>query len=108
MYRRLATIFVVLVALAGTGGCAAIARSSQPPAAVEGVFGTGGVNSGIALSGDGRYEAFTSTSTNLVPLDTNNQADVFLRDHTAGTTERVSVASNEERGERRRPAARGE
>ena len=54
------------------------ARSSQPPAAVEGVFGTGGVNSGIALSGDGRYEAFTSTSTNLVPLDTNNQADVFL------------------------------
>lgn len=45
------------------------------------------------LSGDGRYVAFTSNATNLVPGDTNGKADVFLRDRLLGTTERVSVSS---------------
>ncbi len=44
-----------------------------------------------AISADGRYVAFTSSATNLVPEDTNAAADVFLRDRAAGTTIRVSV-----------------
>jgi Tol biopolymer transport system component len=32
------------------------------------------------ISGDGRFVAFTSTATNLVPGDTNGVADIFLFD----------------------------
>ena len=44
-----------------------------------------------ALSADGRYVAFASSASNLVPLDTNGDTDVFVRDVTTGRTERVSV-----------------
>jgi len=37
--------------------------------------------------------AFMSVATNLVPGDTNNTSDVFVRDRVTGTTERVSVDS---------------
>jgi Tol biopolymer transport system component len=47
-----------------------------------------------AISGDGRYVAFESYSSNLVPGDTNGQRDVFVHDRQTGTTERVSVASD--------------
>ena len=46
-----------------------------------------------SISADGRIVVFTSVATNLVPLDTNGSDDVFLRDRTAATTERVSVDS---------------
>jgi hypothetical protein len=50
--------------------------------------------SGVSyISADGRYVAFCSPATNLVPGDTNGQPDVFLRDRWNGTTERVSVNS---------------
>jgi Tol biopolymer transport system component len=54
----------------------------------EGDLGTG---DSTAISADGRSVAFTSGSTNLVPGDTNDAEDVFVRDLAAGTTERVSV-----------------
>jgi hypothetical protein len=44
-----------------------------------------------SISADGRYEAFASEATNLVPGDTNRLSDVFVRDRQSGTTERVSV-----------------
>jgi Tol biopolymer transport system component len=47
-----------------------------------------------AISADGRYVAFDSTASNLVPGDTNHSADVFVRDLRSGTTQRVSVASD--------------
>ena len=47
-----------------------------------------------ALSGNGRYIAFSSTATNLVPSDTNGHEDIFVRDRFAGTTERISVNTN--------------
>jgi len=46
-----------------------------------------------ALTPDGRYVAFASGATNLVPGDTNNFGDVFVRDVQLGTTVRVSVSS---------------
>jgi archaellum component FlaF (FlaF/FlaG flagellin family) len=46
-----------------------------------------------AISADGRYVAFDSTATDLVPGDTNTWRDVFVHDREAGTTERVSVSS---------------
>lgn len=44
-----------------------------------------------AISADGRYVAFASSATNLVKGDRNQAPDIFVRDRTAGTTERVSV-----------------
>lgn len=40
---------------------------------------------------DGRFVAFASLASNLVPGDTNGVGDVFVRDRLTGTTERVSV-----------------
>jgi hypothetical protein len=58
---------------------------------------TGGVdaNGGSAaprISGDGRFVVFESTASNLVPADTNQVVDVFLRDRQNATTTRLSVA----------------
>jgi Tol biopolymer transport system component len=47
-----------------------------------------------AISADGRFVAFMSGASNLVPGDTNNQADIFVRDRRSGTTELVSQAVN--------------
>ena len=49
-----------------------------------------------AVSGDGRFVVFVSLADNLVPGDTNNEADIFVHDRLTGTTERVSVSSREE------------
>lgn len=51
-----------------------------------------------ALSADGRYLVFASNSPNLIPGDTNNRFDIFLRDRVAGTLERVSVATDGTQG----------
>jgi Tol biopolymer transport system component len=39
---------------------------------------------GAAINSDGRYIAFSSVASNLVPGDTNNMADIFLRDTCTG------------------------
>lgn len=67
-----------------------------------------------SISGDGRYVAFASDSSNLVKNDTNkcfdtaNCDDVFRRDRVAGKTERASVsnsgASGQGNAESRGPA----
>jgi Tol biopolymer transport system component len=44
-----------------------------------------------SLSADGRYVAFTSEATNLVPNDTNGFWDIFVRDRRLNRTSRVSV-----------------
>jgi Tol biopolymer transport system component len=45
------------------------------------------------ISYDGRYVAFYSLATNLVPGDTNNAGDIFIHDRVVGETTRVSVNS---------------
>jgi hypothetical protein len=59
-----------------------------------------------AVSADGRFVAFASNATNLVPGDTNERTDVFLRDTcrgaTAGCTRstvRISIASDGSQGD---------
>jgi len=52
-----------------------------------------GQSAGAAISGDGRYVAFTSEGTNLVAGDTNDAQDAFVRDRTTGATNRVSISS---------------
>ncbi len=57
-------------------------------------FAASGLSSEPAISGNGRYVAFSSYATNLVAGDTNKTQDVFVRDLQAGTTELVSASTN--------------
>jgi len=59
-----------------------------------------------SISGDGRFVAFQSEATNLVPGDTNNSGDIFVRDLSTNTTTRVSVdsAGNQGNNISRRPS----
>jgi len=50
------------------------------------------------VSADGRFVAFGSEATNLIPVDTNGVADIFVRDRLLGVTERVSVGTGGEQG----------
>ncbi len=59
-----------------TGGAQADQEASEP-----------------SISHTGRYVTFSSHATNLVPGDTNDRGDVFVRDRRVGTTTRVSVTS---------------
>ncbi len=59
---------------------------------------SGGEDRPAAISPDGRFVAFVSDATNLVPGDTNGRSDVFIRDRQTGTTERVSVATGGDEG----------
>jgi archaellum component FlaF (FlaF/FlaG flagellin family) len=57
---------------------------------------------GVAvISGDGRYVGFISDASNLVPNDTNQAEDAFVRDRKSGTTGRISVSSAGRQGDRR-------
>ncbi|HVO25368.1 MAG TPA: hypothetical protein VMW56_17245 [Candidatus Margulisiibacteriota bacterium] len=42
-----------------------------------------------SISADGRFVAFQSQASNLVPGDTNGTTDIFVRDRRSGTTERA-------------------
>ncbi len=70
-----------------TGGTTRVSVSSN---------GTGGDLNAYypSISDDGRYVAFSSTSTNLVSGDTNNKMDIFVHDRETGETERVSIGYN--------------
>ena len=62
-------------------------------AALDGTPANAGA-SGSAISADGRFIAFDSTSTNLVSQNTNGLKQAFLRDVVAGTTVLVSAATD--------------
>jgi Tol biopolymer transport system component len=49
---------------------------------------------GAALSADGRFVAFRSLASNLVPGDTNATIDIFVVELSSGAIERVSVDSS--------------
>jgi hypothetical protein len=68
-------------------------RVSVSTAGVEG-NNLSQVRSPTALSYDGRFVAFKSDANNLVPGDTNNEQDIFLRDRLLGLTTRMSVSSS--------------
>jgi hypothetical protein len=63
---------------------------------------TGGVPNGgsrvATITPDGRYVAYHSAASNLVPGDTNGWLDCFVYDRQTGVTELVSVSSNELQG----------
>lgn len=97
---RASRVFLVLVVVTalGTGATSGSAVADGPTTTLVSVASSGSQGNRDsdepAISADGRYVTFTSPATNLVPDDTNNADDVFLRDRTTGTTTRVSVSSS--------------
>lgn len=61
------------------------------------------------LSADGRFVAFSSSASNLVPGDANGTDDVFVRDLTTGVIERISdVGGRAGEGRSHAPAISGD
>jgi hypothetical protein len=52
-----------------------------------------------SISADGRFIAFSSDAANLVADDTNDTADIFVRDRQTGMTVRVSVDADGNEGD---------
>lgn len=65
----------------------------------NGEYGNGSSGwNGVAMSADGRYVCFGSSSTNLVEGDTNLDSDVFVHDRWIGRTDRVSISTDGQQG----------
>jgi len=61
-----------------------------------------------SISGDGRYVAFSTTATNMVPGDNNNAQDVFVIDTKTGSIVRASVDAGGKEGNGDSPIGQGE
>jgi Tol biopolymer transport system component len=93
MYRMR---FVSSVAAAAALTLAAAACTSTARVSVAGDEAEGnGASVAPEAGATGRFVAFVSGASNLVPGDTNGVADVFVRDTVGGTTTRVSVRDDE-------------
>jgi len=68
--------------------------STHPEATAFQDLETNAVIQYVSASRDGRYVAFTSDDSQLVPRDTNLVFDVFVLDTVTGRVERASVASD--------------
>jgi Tol biopolymer transport system component len=92
------------VALSTTIALAALVLVSTAPSATTAGTTRVSVSSGsqqgdrpsytAGISANGRFIAFTSLATNLVPGDTNDRQDAFVYDRSTGRTQRVSVSSS--------------
>jgi Tol biopolymer transport system component len=77
-----------------TGKTTRVSVTSREQQATRSPTHTG--SNGPSISGDGRYVAFHSDASNLVPGDTNGVFDIFVRDRMAGKTRRVSIGTDGE------------
>ena len=89
---KLFGMFFGLTTLGLTSQLMAIERVSVSSSGEEG----NNNSSRSSLSADGRFVAFGSFASNLVPGDSNGLTDIFINDTEAGTTERVSVSNTGE------------
>jgi Tol biopolymer transport system component len=96
---------VVVAGLAAAAQVAGPAAAAAPSLRTErvSVSSTGAQGDGSSSSGDmsanGRYVVFVSSASGLVPGDTNEADDVFLRDRKTNTTTRLSVSATGEQSD---------
>ncbi len=69
--------------------------SGQIEIVSPGLFGIGGNGDSLepSISANGRYVAFGSNASNLVPNDTNGASDIFVYDRAQATMERISIGA---------------
>ncbi len=94
MRRSLILVAVVAVVM-GLGMAAALAQTISWVSVSS--TGSGG-DAPLAVSDNGRFVAFMSESTNLVPGDTNGNRDIFVKDVQTGAVQRVSVSTSGAQG----------
>ena len=71
------------------------ARASVATGGAQLTTPAGGFNvTSPGISDDGRWVAFTSTFSDVVPGDTNGRGDVFVRDTATRTSARINVATD--------------
>jgi len=62
-------------------------------------FGSGGGSDEVpSISSDGRFVAFKTRAANVVPSDTNNAEDIFVRDRLTQTTFRATLKTDDSEG----------
>ncbi len=97
MVRRRKVILTGLLAVicaAQIGAAYAASTKHTARVSIDNLQNQGNGHSGYSVvSNDGRFVAFASDASNLVPNDTNNSSDIFVHDLFTSTTERVSVDS---------------
>jgi hypothetical protein len=71
---------------------------SQNPSGLGGNDNSGDLVTDLSVSSDGRYVAFDSSASDLVPGDSNNNLDVFVRDRVNGTTTLADVSTSGTQG----------
>lgn len=100
--QRLVLVSIVLltiVALLGPGTVLADSPGVTERVSVDSAGNEGNDASGISdISGDGRFVAFGSAATNLIPGG-NLPFNIFVHDRQTGSTEIVSVSSSGRQGE---------
>ena len=100
--QRLVLVSIVLltiVALLGPGTVLAHSPGVTERVSVDSAGNEGNDASGISdISGDGRFVAFGSAATNLIPGG-NLPFNIFVHDRQTGSTEIVSVSSSGRQGE---------
>lgn len=91
------TILTILAIIAASQHLTAQIIRPQLVSAAAGTTDTtaNGASSEIYVSGDGRYTAFGSQATNLIPglNDNNNDYDVFLRDNATNSLRCLSLSA---------------
>lgn len=100
--RLAGILFLLLVSLPGPGAALAHAPGVTERVSIDSNGVEGNSESGFlsppAISGDGRFVAFDSTATNLLPGG-NLPFNIFVHDRLTGATEMVSVSSRGRQGE---------
>src|SRR4051812_41921924 len=95
MVKRIVATVVLACLLTGDRACGQTPTClSLDPSGLPGdAHSPGFAGSEISISGDGRYVAFSSKASNLVPGDTNRCDDVFVCDSRTKKVQRASVSS---------------
>lgn len=93
------TAWLIGSAAVGAGGAAAAPAEPGSPVTTRVSVSSGGAQVGAesrhpAISRHGRYVAFASHASGLVPGDTNGHGDVFVRDRKTNVTRRVSISTD--------------
>jgi Tol biopolymer transport system component len=88
-------VALALLAIASIAGASIALQGSTSRASVDSAGNqANGSSDAPVISANGRYVAFSSFASNLVPDDTNGTYDVFVHDRETSETSRVSVASD--------------
>ncbi len=91
--RSVVGLLAILTGLAMAGSArATVVSVTRVSVATDGTQGNGsGIHNDV--SDDGTLVVFDSLANNLVPLDRNNSADIFLHNRTTSVTERINLTA---------------